>query len=224
MTHLKLLFTVLSLSAFITTADAQFVQHRDYRPVPTLDYAELKGTPYLYEDWQQGSVKLANGVSSKDKMLVRYNLVNDMLSFKDNASGEEMAFVVPVEEFTINDNSGDRPVVRLFRSYQGIAGSTPSGFFEVLSDGKVQLIKKQSKLITESIHIGASGMTRSFNDKTKYYLVNNGNAVSVKNDKKSILAVLGDKQAQLEGYINANNINFKNDRQLGKLVDYYNTL
>jgi hypothetical protein len=123
MTHLKLLFTVFCLSAFIATADAQFVQQRDYRPAPTLDYAELKGTPYLYEDWREGSVKLANGVSNKDKMLLRYNLVNDVLSFKDNAGGEEMAFVVPVEEFTIYDNSGDAPLVRRFRSgYQGITG------------------------------------------------------------------------------------------------------
>lgn len=225
MKHFKLLFASLCVSAFITTAQAQNMQIRAFRPVAPLDYAELKGIPYLYEDWQGGNVTFATGESNKEKLLLKYNLVNDMLSFKENSSNEEMAFVEPVKEFTIIDASGNEVVVRRFRNgYHGITGTTPESFFEVLSDGKTQLLKKHTKMITESMHVGASGMTRSFTDKTKYYLVSNGKVVAVKNNETSLLNALSDKVSQLEQFIKTYNTDFKKDAQIGKLVDYYNTL
>ncbi|MBD1362192.1 hypothetical protein IDJ77_00090 [Mucilaginibacter sp. ZT4R22] len=225
MKYLKILSVALGLSAIIHTASAQFIHQRDFKPITTIDYTNVDGTPYLYDTWQQGMVKLANGVSSKDKMPLKYNLVDDLVSFKDKESGEEMAFVVPVQEFTLNLTTDDELFVRHFRSgYKGIEGSTPASFFEVLSDGKIQLIKKFNKVVFETQNIGSASKTRSFLDKTKYYIVNNGKALQVKNDKKSLLAALGDKQAQMEDYIKTNKVNFKSDTQLGKLVDYYNSL
>ncbi|MEO7212451.1 hypothetical protein [Mucilaginibacter sp.] len=225
MKYLTILSVSLCLSAIIHTASAQFMHQRDFKPITTQDYTNIDGTPYLYDTWQQGSVILVNGVSSKEKMSLKYNLVDDVVSFKDKESGEEMAFVVPVQEFTLNLNNDDELFVRRFRSgYKNIEGSTPASFFEVLSDGKIQLIKKFNKVVFESQNIGSASKTKSFMEKSKYYLVNNGKALPVKNDKKSLLAGLGDKQAQLEDYIKSNKISFKSDTQLGKLVDYYNSL
>jgi hypothetical protein len=93
-----------------------------------------------------------------------------------------------------------------------------------LPDGKVQLLKRFTKLLFESQPIGSASKLQQFIDKTKYYLIINGKALQVKNDKKALLAALGDKQAQLEDYIKSNKINLKNDAQLGKLIDYYNSL
>jgi hypothetical protein len=225
MKYLKLLSAAFCLSAIVHTARAQFMHQRDFKPISTIDYTNIDGTPYLYDTWQPGMVKLVNGVSSKEKMQLKYNLVDDVVSFKDKESGEAMAFVVPVQEFTLNLTNDDELFVRRFRSgYKNIEGSTPASFFEVLSDGKIQLIKKFNKVVFESQNIGSASKTKGFLDKTKYYLVNNGKALPVKNDKKSLLAALGDKQAQMEDYIKTNKVNFKNDGQLGKLVDYYNTL
>lgn len=225
MKHLKLLAAALGLSATINTAHAQLINERDYKVITPIRYMNVEGTPYLDDEWQPGEVKLTNGVTSQEKMMLKYNLVDDMVLFKDKDSGEQMAFVIPVQEFTINLANDDKLFVRRFRSgYKGIEGSTPASFFEVLSDGKIQLIKKDVKKPFESQDIGSASKTTTFIEKAKYYLVNNGKSLPVKNDKKSILAALGDKQAQLEEFIKTNTLNFKIDTQLGKLVDYYNTL
>jgi hypothetical protein len=225
MKHFKLLAAAIGVAATINTAHAQLINERDYKVITPIRYMNVEGTPYLSEDWMPGDVKLANGVTSQEKMMLKYNLVDDMVLFKDKDSGEQMAFVIPVQEFTINLTDDDKLFVRRFRSgYKDIDGATPTSFFEVLSDGKVQLLKKDVKKPFENQEIGSASKTTSFIEKVKYYLVNNGKVIPVKNDKKTLLAALGDKQAQLEEYIKTNKLTVKTDAQLGKLVDYYNTL
>nr|WP_294944440.1 hypothetical protein [uncultured Mucilaginibacter sp.] len=223
MKYFKFWATVICLSVTVHAARAQFRYYTDSRPVRYIDYTNVEGTPYLYPDWVPGSVKLTDGTTNDAPIELKYNLVSDEVSFKDKA-GQELVFVKPVAEFTLNsaDNSG---LPHKYRSgYKDIEGTAPASFFEVLADGKVQLLKRFTKLLFESQPIGSASKLQQFIDKTKYYLVINGKALQVKNDKKALLAALGDKQAQLEDYIKANKVNFKNDAQLGKLVDYYNTL
>lgn len=225
MKNFKHFATALFLLAAINNASAQFAHQRDYKPILTQDYTNIEGSAYLYDTWQPGDVKLVNGQSSKERMQLKYNVVDDVVSFKDKESGEEMVFILPVQEFTLSLTDNDELFTRHFRSgYKGIEGATPANFFEVLSNGKIQLIKRFNKVIMESQLIGSASKTRNFIEKTKYYLVNNGKALPVKNDKKAFLAAFGDKQSQIEDYIKTNKVNFKSDTQLGKLVDYYNTL
>ncbi|OOQ60797.1 hypothetical protein [Mucilaginibacter pedocola] len=226
--NFKKLFTLaFCLSVFATTASAQFMHQRDYRLITTSQYTDVEGSPYLFEDWEPGSVTLVNGVSSTEQMQLKYNVVDDVLTFKDKASGEEMAFVQKVKEFKIAPNAGltDAKYMKLYRSgFTGIEGTTADSFFEVLADGKAQLLKRFTKVVFESQDIGSASKKKTFLEKEKYYIIMGGKATVVKNDKKSILSVLADKQPQLEDYIKTNKVSFKSDAQVGKLVDYYNTL
>jgi len=223
MKHLSYILLV-ACGLSLNTATAQFVHQQDYKPLMTKDYTNIEGSPYLYDDWIAGTVKLANGLTNKEPIMLKYNLLDDEVYFKDKA-GEAMAFVVPVQEFTLNPMQIDATLARRYRNgYKGIDGIKPAAYFEVLSDGKVQLIKKASKTIFESQNIGSASKTGTFMEKTKYYLVINGNAVPVKTDKKSLFAALSDKQVQLETYIKINKVDFKKDTDLGKLVTYYNSL
>ena len=77
---------------------------------------------------------------------------------------------------------------------------------------------------SETQAFNSATKTKSFQENTRYYLVKDGKATPVKNDKKSILAALPDKQEQLKGYVAAGNLNFKSDTDLAKLINYYNSL
>ncbi|TFF36701.1 hypothetical protein [Mucilaginibacter psychrotolerans] len=222
MKTLRILAAYFCLMASVLPLKAQFKLYTDSKPVMLIDYTNMEGTPYLYEDWQTGNVTLTNGVSNKEPMLLKLNLVNDVISFKDNATGQELEFVVPVQEFSLNLVAG---ATRHFKSgFKNIDGIAPTAFLEVLSDGKAQLLKRNNKIIFEQQPIGSATKERTFIEKTKYYLVIDGKATVVKADRKSLLAALADKQSALDTYLNVNKINFKSDTQLGKLVDYYNTL
>jgi hypothetical protein len=227
MKYPKILCTSFCLLSFTLAAKAQqFMHYIDSKPVMTIDYSEINGSPYLKPDWQPGNFTLANGFKSKEAIWLKFNMVTDKVTFKDEKVGAEMEFVVPVQEFTLSLAESDGAITRLFRSgYKDIEGTTPASFFEVISDGKTQLIKKTVKTLLETVVIGAPTKQRTFIEKsTKYYLVVDGKAQMVKNDKKSILAALADKQAALDTYLKANKINFKSEADLGKLIAYYNTL
>ena len=72
--------------------------------------------------------------------------------------------------------------------------------------------------------MGSAVTTREVVDNVDYYLLIDGKAVRIKKDKKSVEAALGSKQAELDSYIKANNLNLKNDADLAKLITQYNTL
>ncbi|RWY54121.1 hypothetical protein [Mucilaginibacter gilvus] len=227
MKHLKLLLAAFGVLALGQTASAQIMYERDFKPVTTKQYTDVEGSAYLYDDWKPGTVKLTNGAVSSDKMQLKYNVVDDVLTFKDNATDKEMAFVQPVYEFSISslDDFNDKLFVKSYRNgFTGIDGTTVTSFFEVLADGKVRLLKRLTKAILENQAYGSATKTLTFNENVKYYLLTNGKAVPVKNDKKSILAALRDKQAELDVYIKTNKVDFKNDAQLGEFIAYYNTL
>jgi hypothetical protein len=52
----------------------------------------------------------------------------------------------------------------------------------------------------------------------------NNQITRIKPSQKSILAALGDKADQLQGYMKSNTVNYKSDVALAKLFSYYNSL
>jgi hypothetical protein len=222
MKKLPVIFIIL-ICIIINKAGAQYVNYKDGKPLTSIDYTSVDGSPYLTENWVAGTVKLANGTTYTDVML-KYNLKDDELYFK-NKDGETLAFAQPVQEFTLKYTDNDELVKRYLRKgYKGIENATPNSYFEVLSDGTVQLLKKVSKVIIESQAFNSATKTRSFQENVSYYLVRADKAVRVKNDKKSILANIPDKQQQLQDYLKANKVNFRSDTDLAKFITYYNSL
>jgi len=231
-----ILFTVCGIAAVNTTSaqgigkytansNVQIMQDRDGKPILTKDYTDVVGSPYLVQDWSTGIVKLDNGQTYKDVSL-KYNLMEDEVYFKSEKGGEPLSFADPVSEFTITykDNETGETHTNYYRKgFNGISRTTPNSYFEVLSDGTVQLIKKKSVGIVVSQEWNSATKVKNFKDDTKYYLVKNGQATQVKKDKK-ILENFSDKKQQMENYASSNKINFKSDADLSKLVTYYNSL
>jgi hypothetical protein len=138
-----------------------------------------------------------------------------------------MAFVEPVKEFSIiyTYTEDNLPLTKHYRNgYQDISNTTPKSYFEVIGDGKLQLIKKTSKTILETKEYNSASKIKSFQDYTRYFLVIAGKAVPVKNAKKSILTTIPDKQQQLQTFAKLNDLNFKSDADLAKLMNFYNSL
>lgn len=99
-----------------------------------------------------------------------------------------------------------------------------TGFYDVLHDGGLQLLAKRTKAIEQE----KSGITirNLFVPYTKYFL-HKENAFYDISGKKDMLKVLKDKKQELEQYIKANNLSFKNEDiepSMIKLTNYYNQL
>lgn len=192
---------------------------RDYlgRPIESKNYLDVKGSPYLFDEWTEGWVKLHNG-NMHAGMSLKYDQVQDNLLFK-GSSGQAQAFVEPVIEFEIDGH--------LFRKgYTPVDGAAPAAFYQVLADGNTQFLKRTTKQIFEEVPYGTATKQKTIAPKEFYYLSlgANDNLVKIRKDKKAIVNALSDKKAQLEQYIKQHSLDMKEEADLAKLVAYYNTL
>ena len=188
----------------------------DGGPLSTRRYENVTGNPYLMEDWNTAMVKFVNGTTLKE-VKVKYDLVAEVLVFENK--GRELLFIDPVEEFKINlSQKGDHVHFKRLKSFKN------NGFYQVLFEGTTSLYKKHKKIIVDKTPFNSATTVKLVESKVSYHLYIKNKAVSVKNTEKSILSVLNDKKVELANYLQKEALNLQDDKDLIKLIAYYNTL
>jgi hypothetical protein len=186
-------------------------------------YKDMQGSAYLFNDWVKGNIQLEDGTIYND-LTLKYDQVRELLIFlaDDNTSKR---FSTPIKAFTLT-NADDKnwPRITFRNGFKAIDGGNEKTYYEVLADGNTQLLKRTAKKIVDERAPGSLIISKQISATTKYYLNDSNKIVKIKKDKKSILEALNNKQTELETYIKNNNLNLKEDADLVKLIEYYNTL
>lgn len=214
---LLMLIGFIELSA--KTGCAQAIPGNMGKPA-TAGFVYAEGSPFYADEWNKGDVTLTNGYTFKDATL-KFNDLDNTLYYK-SGSGKEMIFTEPVHEFTLLVTKKDTLRKHLFRN--GYAqNNMPEAFYEVLSDGKVPMLKINLKLSQESQDQGSAPIHRMV-ESVQYYLLLNNRLVPMKKDRKFIFQNIGNKVTEMQAFITANNIDVKNEDDLIKLLNYYNSI
>lgn len=201
---------------------AQAFNDVNHTKVKLTKYDGVDGTPFFMESWMKGDVKLANG-SSFNNLLLKYNQEEDQIYYQNKDNDEMFAFVDSIIEFSITYPQNNLSYTAHYRKgYKNVSNINADSFYEVLADGKTQLLKKTSKAIEEHKEYGSSTVIKKFVVNTKYYLYTGDNAVQIKLGNKPVLSLLNKSEA--EAYANKNNLNLKNESDVVKLLTYYNTI
>lgn len=210
------LFIVAVFLCRSTTAQVVTLSDINGQPFFETTYTHVEGSPYLSNAWISGVVKMANGVTYSDLKL-KYDMVEGIPLFM-NSDGSPLKFVDKVAEFKLEPSM-------VFRSgYQEVDNNTQQTFYQVLYDGEVSLIKEQGKLISESRAYNSASVNKKFLNFESYYLVRDNQPVQVKKNKNAILLALKTKKAELEGFIDKNKLDLKQEPDLVMLVEYYNSI
>ncbi|PTX22215.1 hypothetical protein C8N40_10137 [Pontibacter mucosus] len=223
----KLILLVLSLvfiSAYMDASAQTAIVDVMGKPIQAKQYVDVQGSPYLFDDWKKGNVTLADGTTFEG-MALMYDQITDEVIFR-NDQGQAQAFLQPVVMFTFSlGEDGVKEAKRNFRKgYAPVDGASAGAFYEVLADGDTQLLKRYSKTIFEETPYGTATKVKKFQENTSYYVAKADKLEKVKQDKKSILNALPDKAPALEKYMKENRLNLRNDSDIIKLVDHYNSL
>jgi hypothetical protein len=190
----------------------------DGNPLTTVRYENVTGNPYLTEGWNTALVKLKNGTTIRE-VKVKYDLVADELRFENK--GKELLFVDPVEEFKIRIlHNGKEDLAH----YKKVSALNNGEFYEVLFEGTTSLYKKNRKIIVDKTPFNSATTVKVFEQKMSYFLYHKNKAVNVKNSEKPILNILNDKKPSLTTYIQKEKLDLKQDKDLIKLIVYYNSL
>ena len=175
----------------------------------------LSGTPFYQSDlYTAGSVIYEDGVYENVKLL--YDQVADMLILQGYFGIELIS--ERVAQFTLYGHTFNRLV-------QDSVNNLPaSGFYEKLYKGRIEILKKEKKIIKENLS-DTEGVRGEISGKIYYYLKKNGLYYLIKN-QRTVFELMKDRQSEIQHFMKSNNLNFKKDKEntLTKIAGYYDQL
>ncbi|MES2372239.1 MAG: hypothetical protein V4557_06645 [Bacteroidota bacterium] len=193
------------------------------RPI-TNKYPDVNGTPFFDENYKYAIITLLRGrVISKVK--ARIDLVSNEVHFI-SANGVE-AFLErgTVKEVSYDDTTEAGIIHHTFKTgFPLVDKQTPDNFYLVLAEGPCGMLKSISKKVTTRKNDISNESIKEFETYEDYYFYVKGAMKRWKKDKEFVLAEMADKKAEVDQFVSANKINFRNVESVVKLVNYYNSL
>ena len=187
---------------------------------------DTKGSPYYNKDFMFGELELQNG--NKLKGLFRYNIY-----------AQELELIVEKDTLIINDPtkiknidfSGKAFIYSLILDDRKRNDYISGAYFEVLNEGKCKVLVKREINLRENRYVahygggGGDGSQRYIPELSYYIrLSDNTPALKIKKSKSNIIRLFSDHKAEIDKYISDNKLKLAEDKDLVKVVEYYNTL
>lgn len=117
---------------------------------------EIKGNPYLFEDFEKGDIVLKNGETWKDWDL-KIDLFSKIVIYKD-LEGQLKKVAKPVSSIIFSDEATP-PVVFI-----------NNNIYQVIVTGNIALLKRTTKIVTENKDYTTSSTTKSFITNSDYFV------------------------------------------------------
>jgi len=184
----------------------------------TNSYADIKGSPYFFEDFRKGSVITKNGKKYNGEF--RYDLYADQIEFKLDGDIYWIANPELMEYIKIDD--------KLFVYYDKDMTDSKNGFYyQVLVMGECKLLYRKGINLKEAEppkpYVDAKPAT--FIDRKPLYYIQKGIAYPQRvSNKGDLLENLSDKKQEVSTFIKKNKISVNNKDELINLIEFYNSL
>lgn len=191
------------------------------QPVNNTKFTRLvSGTPFVRAEWRPVTLVLANGGRIQN-IQVRLNLISNEIHYlKDNV---ELVSDKQVKEVVFSESLDGMD--RVFRNgYPESPLTSKATYFEVLCDGRVQLLKFIRKVLTEQKPYSSATTEQTIRESESYYLFKDGQLHRIKNGKSDLLALLEDQQKMLSQMIDKNELNLRKEEDLMQVVHFYNRI
>lgn len=214
---------LLVVCTTIQIAQAQLLQLQD--PVSSKNfnsdkYTGIKGTPFLVDKWQHGTV-ITNKGNYADLEL-KLDLYDNKLFFnKNDASFELLDQVVAIQLFPKWPDTSNKQVFIKGMSQNNIH---PDQYVQVLvPQGQVQLYRSDIKQVTEMSEINA-GMVKTFYNSSRYFIKKGNQFNLIRLKKEEIMPYLAEKEAAINDFIVKNKLNLKKEIDFVQLIQAFNAL
>jgi hypothetical protein len=184
---------------------------------------ELYGNPYIIKDWSEGLVKFTSG-RIVNQFKLRFDCVRNQLILQ--FQGSTFAAESKVKEFVMYTNSGKKKDSLVFRKgYPAIDKGNENTYYQVLLEGKTQLLRLIAKNVVEEKELIASARARGrLEEEEKYYLLKEGTMILLPPDRAQILNALPGQATALAQFITDNNLRFRTQADYIQLAKKYNEL
>jgi hypothetical protein len=184
------------------------------------NYTNVKGTPLIFEKFQNGNFYFSNKTFITDR-LINYNCYVDEVLFSDEKNIYK-ATSQDIDYFTIT--SSENGSILLFKQVF-LSSEKKRIFMQVLYQGKSVLFKRYRKEFLKADvgqPYGSNRQMDEYNDYYEYYVSVYGKEPVILKPRKSAAAeIFSDKSEIMEEFFKKEKINLKDEKDLIRLIEYY---
>lgn len=240
------LFMSVLVSAQETSAEEDFQRLRAQMALKNISergvrfegaWATFEGTPpppgetigdtYLEATFNPGNVILKDKERMLEYFRIRYDIHRDEMEFK-TSNGVRVLSGAKIKSFVMLDSISGKH--RYFMRGNVLSTSRDllyDGFFEVLNEGAVPVLKRSSIIIKKAdyrpeLDVGTRD-TRILK-KHEYFLLIDKNIREVPGQKKKVFDMFGSHEQAIEAFAKENDLNPSKESDLIRIVDHYNSL
>lgn len=179
-------------------------------------YTQYEGSPFFNEKWYDASVKLTHGEICKG-LKVKVDIYKDELIY-DNIALNKILIIdnFIIDEIYLYDKNGNQEYLIKNVFDKGSETAFNGSFYFVHVSDSISLWSKNKKVRYLNNSTSAKNVAY-FAIDTKYYIVVNGELISVRINKKAIAKQFPENKKSIISCINESYLNLKDARHLNFL-------
>ena len=208
----------------LNTRNIDMAQYRESFGLTEEEFNNIQGSPYANDEFIAGNIYKNDKELYKD-VLLRYNISADEIEVKKSKNDSDDSYGALIKEPNtlikiLND-------IYIFVPFEG---SNENGhYFTILTEESNFDLYKKAEVSYSAPSFAKTSYDRdrpaSFTQKSTFYMVSkDGRFFELPNSKSKIIKVMNNKKDQVKGYIKKTRLDFKKEKDLIKLVKYYNSL
>ena len=183
---------------------------------------EVDGFPFLKDDWTKAYALTADGYRFP-KMDVKFDIYNGKFIYNKNDTAFE--FTPQVTVIQMMPNEKDTTNKQVFARGFAINNSlNKDKFVQVLAEGKTSLLKAYKKEIEDYDVYGDAKKHQRYKATEQYYVLLNGQYIQAKLTKKDLESIFLSKTAEIDAFLQKNNLSGKDEKSWIATTNYFNTL
>ncbi len=188
--------------------------------------SKIEGSPYLWDKNKTGQLFI-EGNKVVRNFTFNYNVWRDQIEFADAGKNRVISKPGAIKKIAYNEEQALHYVPYEKKRFL-LKNQVDTTFMELLVDGKVSLFKNpQCKLkdpdYNEALMVGDKNY--KFVHGQSYYIQKDAKLLKkIKPKERRLFQLLTKKQDKVKNYIENNNLNLENEKDLARVFRYYNDL
>ena len=215
-------FVVISVKAQVQNYMLGVDEYIDYANIKRTNspgsqpYDNIKGSPYLFEDFITGKIKLKDGKTYEGPL--RYDIYANKIEFKSSA-GEVFSVINPETIDKIFMNESRLIFIPDNKNVQ------EGNYYEVLIEGEFSLLVKHTTILKDPVpakpYYAAKPAMFVTKENNFYLLSENSGLVEIKN-KEDLAGIDTNRGDEISKYIKENKMKLSNRSDLIELTNFLN--
>lgn len=191
-------------------------------PQPT----QVEGDNYLDVKWNTANILLYKNQQILEGVRIRYNITSNLFELiAPEATQATLLPGVKIQNLVWIDSAFMVP--RYFVNGMDFLdeGTPISGFFEVLIDGELPLMRRTMAIFKESNYNTAlmvGNRNHQIIKRNIYYYLQGKNVIEIPSNRKKLFAIFGENAEEMKEFTNINELSIKDASTFFRMFTYYN--